>query len=301
MYPAGVTGLLPGSRSVFLTDTLLHNLNADEVEAIIAHEFGHIKYMHIPAYMVFTIGYLVFSSFIYAIILPFTEKYSISGVLSTLLGAIFAIIIFLVYFIFIFRYLSRRFERQADFYAISTISNPEVFKRALFKVASINHLPMQNSRFGGILRTHPSIYERLQFADRIMAGDPEVMKYGSLFFDFRKVTVVLFIAMIALWITDGNALFPPGEMHYELGRQYAMEGMFDNAIAEFRKAINNDPKNDNTFYALGLVYIEKDEIKNAEIELQKALQINPKNTSALNKLKQIQRELNKVGNKNNSR
>jgi Zn-dependent protease with chaperone function len=293
---AGVTGLLPGSRSVFLTDTLLHRLSADEIEAIIAHEFGHIKYMHIPAYMVFTIGYLVFTSFIYAIILPFTEKYAISGVLSTLLGAIFAIIIFLIYFIFIFRYLSRRFERQADFYAISTIGNPEVFKRALFKVASINHLPMQNSRFGNILRTHPSIYERLQFADRAMAGDPEVLKYGSLFFDFRKVTVVLFLAMIALWITDRNALFPPGEMHYELGRQYAMEGMYDDSIFEFRKAINNDPKNDHSFYALGLVYLERNEIKNAEIEFQKAIQINPKNALALNKLKQIQRELNKVRN-----
>ncbi|MDQ1328226.1 MAG: Tetratricopeptide repeat protein [Candidatus Poribacteria bacterium] len=285
---AGVTGLLPGSRSVFLTDSLLHNLNADEIEAIVAHEFGHIKYMHIPAYMVFTFGYLVFFSFIYALALPFTDKISISGVLSALVGAIFAIIIFLVYFIFIFRYLSRRFEKQADFYAISTISNPEVFKRALFKVASINHLPMQSSRFGSIFRTHPSIYERLQFADGAMAGDPEVLKYGRLFFDFRKVTVILLIAMIALWITDRNALFPPDEMHYELGRQYAMEGMFDDAIAEFRKAINNDPKNDNSFYALGLVYIEKDEIKNAEIEFQKALEINPKNTSAINKLKQIQ-------------
>jgi Zn-dependent protease with chaperone function len=294
---AGVTGLLPGSRSVFLTDTLLLNLNADEIEAIVAHEFGHIKYMHIPAYMVFTFGYLVFSAFIYALALPLTEKFSNSGVISTLLGSLFAIIIFLIYFIFIFRYLSRRFERQADFYAISTISNPEVFKKALFKVASINHLPMQSSRFGSILRTHPSIYERLQFADGAMTGDPEVLKYGSLFFDFRKVTVVLFIAMIALWVTDRNTLFPPGEMHYELGRQYAMEGMFDDAIAEFRKAINNDPKNDNSFYALGLVYIEKDEIKNAEIEFQKALEINPKNISALNKLKQIQRDLNKIKNK----
>jgi Tfp pilus assembly protein PilF len=75
--------------------------------------------------------------------------------------------------------------------------------------------------------------------------------------------------------------------------------MYDDAIVEFRKAINNDPKNDNTYYALGLVYLEKDDLKNAEIELQKAIQINPKNTLVFNKLKQIRRELNEIRTKNN--
>jgi len=298
---AGMVGVLPGSRSVFLTDSLLHNLDADEIEAIVAHEFGHIKYMHIPSYMVFTFGYLVFSSFIYALAIPITEKISISGILSAILGAIFTIIIFIIYFVFIFRYLSRKFEKQADLYAISVINNPEVFKRALFKVASINHLPMQNSRLSNIFRTHPSVYERLQFVDRAVSGDPKVLKYFHLFLDIRKATVLLFIAMLTIWLTGRDYLFPPSEMYYEKGRQYAIAGMLDDAIAEFYNAINSDPKSDNAFYALGLVYAEKGAIKNAEEEFQKAFEINPKNTAALDKLRQIQKNVNKIQSQNRNK
>lgn len=291
---AGMAGLLPGSRSVFLTDSLLHNLDADEIEAIIAHEFGHIKYMHIPAYVLFSFGYLVFFSFIYTLFLPITENISLGDSTSALLGALTTIIIFCVYFIFIFRYFSRKFERQADLYAISTTGNPEAFKRALFKVASINRMPLQSSRFGKIFRTHPSIYERLLFVDRAVAGNQKVLRYNQPLFDIRKATVVLIIAMLALWVTGKNSLFPPSDLHYEIGRQYAVEGMFDNAIAEFHRVISIDPKSDGAFYALGLIYTKKGKVKEAEIEFKKALEINPKNTMALEQLKQIQKNAQKT-------
>ncbi len=44
---AAVTGFLPALRCVFLTDGLLHRLRDDEVEAIVAHELGHVRRRHL--------------------------------------------------------------------------------------------------------------------------------------------------------------------------------------------------------------------------------------------------------------
>ena len=155
-------------------------------------------------------------------------------------------------------------------------------------------MPLQNPRFGKIFRTHPSIYERLLFVDRAVSGNQKVLRYNQPLFDVRKATIVLIIAMLALWVTGKNSLFPPSDLHYEIGRQYAVEGMFDNAIAEFHRVISIDPKSDGAFYALGLIYTKKGKVKEAEIEFKKALEINPKNTMALEQLKQIQKNTQKT-------
>ncbi len=287
---AGMAGLLPNSRFIFITSSLLDNLDADEIEAIVAHELGHIKYKHIPAYMVFSFGYLVFFTSLYAIFYPVISNIQFGAILSALLGALATISIFFIYFVFIFRYFSRRFERQADLYSIGVIDNPESFKSALLKVATINHSPIQIPRFAEIFRTHPSIYERLRLVDRAIVGDPDALRYANSIVDIRKATAVLAAFVFILAFTKRDFLFPPGEMHYEIGRQYAIEGMLDAAITEFNKAVSSDPKSLQAVYALGLLYEEKGAVDLAEKQFKKVLEINPKNDDAREKLRQIQIE-----------
>ena len=44
---AAVTGLLPSLRYVFLTDGLLALLRAEETQAVVAHELGHVRRRHL--------------------------------------------------------------------------------------------------------------------------------------------------------------------------------------------------------------------------------------------------------------
>ena len=284
---AGVAGLLPRSRYVFLTDSLLDNFTADEIETIVAHEFGHIKYRHVLSYLIFSFGYLAFYGFLYIRFIPVIEELNISNALIAFLGALMTIFAFYTYFIFIFRYLSRKFERQADLYAVDTTGKPEVFKSALIRLAAINYIPHQIPRLIELIRTHPSVYYRLQLIDRAADGDTEVLKYRQPVFNINKAAILVVMALLLLIAAEKDSLFPPAEVHYEIGRQYAIEGMTDEAIREFKEAARADPKSGGIHYALGILYAEKGVVEEAVKELKKELEINPKSTAARERLKKI--------------
>ncbi|MHB8954049.1 MAG: M48 family metalloprotease [Pirellulaceae bacterium] len=48
---AAVAGVLPSMRTIFMTDALVVHLRDDELEAVIAHELGHILRHHLPLRM----------------------------------------------------------------------------------------------------------------------------------------------------------------------------------------------------------------------------------------------------------
>jgi len=58
---AGVMGLLPKFRYILVTDSLLDILSKEELNAVMAHEIGHIKYKHILFYILFLLGYMALS------------------------------------------------------------------------------------------------------------------------------------------------------------------------------------------------------------------------------------------------
>jgi Zn-dependent protease with chaperone function len=47
VFNAAVAGLLPSARYIFMTDALLLYLRDDELEAVIAHELGHVRRHHL--------------------------------------------------------------------------------------------------------------------------------------------------------------------------------------------------------------------------------------------------------------
>jgi STE24 endopeptidase len=280
---AGMAGLLPKSRAIFVTDFLLSNYTLDEIETVIAHEFGHIKLAHIPAYVIFSFSYLSISGVLYGLFLPVLNRISSNDTFTALLGGIFTVVLFLIYFVIIFRFISRKFERQADIYAVQISGKPDAFKNALMKIAYVNQIMIKNPRIIRIFSTHPSIYERLEIIDERIAT-----KYNKTIFSAKGSFLFLLFALVALWLMGKDFILPPSELHYEIGRQYAIEGMIDDAISEFNNAVNLNPKSDDAVYALGLLYIEKGAIEEAKKQFLMALEINPKNKMAIKKLMQLQ-------------
>lgn len=284
---AGMAGLLPISRYVFLTKTLLADFSSDEIETVVAHEFGHIKHKHMLSYLVISLGYMVFYAFLYIQIMPTIERINLSGNMLAFFSAGVTLIAFYIYFIFIFRFLSRRFERQADLYAVDSTGKPEVFKSALVRLGHINYSPSRISRLIEIIRTHPSISRRLEFIDRAEWGYADAEKYRRPVFHLGRVSVLILLALALLFVTNKEIFIPSGDIHYEIGRQYAAEGMIDRAILEFKEAKRIDPKGEHIHYALGILYDKKGQTKKSIEELEITLKINPKNDSARKKLGQI--------------
>ena len=65
---AAVAGTHPWNRRIFLTDALLEYFTDDEVETVVAHELGHIRYKHIQTYMLFSLFYLLSYPFFYVFV-----------------------------------------------------------------------------------------------------------------------------------------------------------------------------------------------------------------------------------------
>ena len=130
MITAGVMGLVRRYRYILVTDALLTLLDPEEVDAVIAHEIGHVKRNHILFYLVFFVGYILFSYAIFDLIvyaIIYTEplyRFAIQSgasraVVTSTLITLVTIVVFLIYFRYIFGYFMRNFERQADCYVYS--------------------------------------------------------------------------------------------------------------------------------------------------------------------------------------
>jgi len=61
MITAGVMGLIKKFRYILITKGLLRHLEPEEVDAVIAHEIGHVKQKHLLFYLFFFIGFMLLS------------------------------------------------------------------------------------------------------------------------------------------------------------------------------------------------------------------------------------------------
>ena len=185
---AAVAGTFPWNRRIFLTDALLEYFTDEEIETVVAHELGHIRYRHIPTYMLFSLFYLLSYLFFYILVEePLVTYFRESQIVPTLCSLTFLI----VHFVFIFRYLSRRCEHQADLYAAVLTEKPEAFKNALMKLAVLNSVPKTIRRFFEIFNTHPSIYRRIDFINQWIEQNPAIQRYKSYLLEVKILIALL--------------------------------------------------------------------------------------------------------------
>ena len=185
---AAVAGTFPWNRRIFLTDALLEYFTDEEIETVVAHELGHIRYRHIPTYMLFSIFYLLSYLFFFVLVeQPLVDYFGESQILPTLCSLTFLI----VYFVFIFRYLSRRCEHQADLYAAALTEKPEEFKNALIKLAVLNSVPKSIRRFFEMFNTHPSIYRRVNFIDQWVEQNSAIQRYKNYLLEVKILIALL--------------------------------------------------------------------------------------------------------------
>ncbi len=174
MGNAAVMGLVPRVRYVMLSDLLLESMTDLQIQAVFAHELGHVKHRHLAWFILFfiTVGSCLFAL---AAVLEdhlslsdnWREAFDIGSMLTC--GAVLMVG---------YGFLSRWFERQADVYAARTLEitteapargfGALVFASALERVAVVNNIPMTAPNW-----THGSIQSRVRYIHHL-GRDPRV-------------------------------------------------------------------------------------------------------------------------------
>lgn len=167
---AAFTGLGKTKR-ILLGDTLLNNYSHDEIETVIAHELGHYKKKHIVKNLVIgtvisfltfyiiaqlhsvTIGWFNFNSLVKISALP----------IIILWGSIVGLVISPITNI-----ISRKFEYEADEYAVRSTNKKEAFIATLNKLTDQNLGDREpNPLVEWFFYSHPSIKKRVRAVENV--------------------------------------------------------------------------------------------------------------------------------------
>lgn len=158
------------TRRVVLGDNLLENMTTDEIVSIIAHEVGHYKHRHLWKNMLVGVAQQLVVFFILNIsIKEIFPQFLTSTRWNLSLFPVFVLSLGLLSGLFIGplnNALSRRFEAQADRYALKNIEEKKSFKTALAGLADRNLSNAYPEWWMKLLfYSHPPIGERLQMAE----------------------------------------------------------------------------------------------------------------------------------------
>jgi Zn-dependent protease with chaperone function len=154
-------------NNLWITDYLLKQLNVLEVDAIVAHELGHLKLKH-PEWLARIMIFGMIGGF-FGITLWLTQFDFLSAYVPPL-PVVMLLVMLVLYFV------ARQFEFSADRQAIRLTGNPEAFISALAKIHRLSLMPMQWGHWHEQLLTHPSTNRRLTAVARRYDITPERMK-----------------------------------------------------------------------------------------------------------------------------
>ena len=139
--------------TVGVTNSVLRHLSRREVDAVMAHEIGHLQARHPHGAKTRTLliiigANVVGSLFAWMINLQQSAALVFSGALALSSLAVF--------------FISRRNERQADAIGVGLTGDPEAFISGLSKLTRLSLEPMHTGMWGESLDTHPRTIRRFQ-------------------------------------------------------------------------------------------------------------------------------------------
>lgn len=164
---AAFTGMGKTKR-IILGDTLVNNFTEDEIETVFAHEMGHYTRKHIIKLVavstILTFGGLYLTALLYKSSLSyfgFTQIYEIAALpLLFLYLSLYSLVTSPITNI-----LSRKFEWEADTYALEVTRNNLAYISALEKLADQNLAEKEpNKIIEFLFHSHPSLSKRIEFA-----------------------------------------------------------------------------------------------------------------------------------------
>lgn len=170
---AAFTGLGKTKR-IILGDTLLEGYSKEEIETVIAHELGHYKHKHIVKNIfistIFSFLTLFLIAFFYEFSLSWFNFSDITQIAALPILSLWGMLIGLIQTP-ISNWISRKYEYEADEYAVRSTRNPNAFKETLKKLSDQN-LGDENPHpiVEWFFYSHPSIRNRILAINSISLG-----------------------------------------------------------------------------------------------------------------------------------
>lgn len=274
---AGVVGFLGRYRYLLITPALLQSLSEEELEAVVAHEIGHVKKHHLLLYILLFLGFaflvqlciepllglLLLTPWFYDFLLGYEGEPV--ALLAVLTGAPL-LIITLLYFRYVFGYFMRNFERQADHYSYRVMGGAAPLIGVFEKIA----------RLGGRKREAPcwhhfSLGQRIANLLECQGNDRLVERHN------RKIHT----ALAGYLLTIGAALFltiQAGDLIQidSAGRLIAEEVILEK--------IESDPNNPLWHRFHGDLLTSRGQYGQAIRAFERSLALYPDNPETLNNL-----------------
>jgi STE24 endopeptidase len=170
-----VTGV-GSARRILLTDTLIHSLTEDEVDAIVAHELGHCALHHVRARLL--LQSLIFVAIFYVIglavryqLVMFADGNGSWNDLTLVPGFLFYWICAYIYGNVLLAMLSRKQERAADLYSWTLMGRSGPFITAMRKLTELNLIVFDKKSEWRFM--HPATSDRIAAAEQFAKAHGE--------------------------------------------------------------------------------------------------------------------------------
>jgi len=277
MITAGVMGLVKKFRYILVTNALLQMLEPEEIDAVIAHEIGHIKKKHLLFYLLFFVGYMIisyatFNLLVYSIVFSETIYRLITSTglnqttVTTSIFSLAIITVFLIYFRFIFGYFMRNFERQADTYVYALFDSAGPLISTFEKIAETSGHPSDKPNWH-----HFSIRKRINYLKKCEADRTWITRHDNKI----KKSIAAYLVGIALICGIGyNLNF--GEAGKKLNTHF-----FEKIL---QRELKKTPDNPLLYTTLGDLYFSNKNYTETIKAYEQSLRLDPDNPYALNNL-----------------
>lgn len=274
---AGVMGFIKSFRYLLITPALINALTADELEAVIAHEVGHVKKRHLQLYLLIFLGFgLLTQLFTY----PFLSLIANSDLFYTLIhfsakepgnalafaSTVPMFLLTIIYFRFVMGFFMRNFERQADLYALQAMKSSapiiQVFEKISWLSGNIRDLPSWH---------HFSISQRIDCLRQCSVNPNLIQRHDQKVRFFLLGLLLLFsLSAFLLWKAPTNEISGSSREKF--------------AVAVIANKIKQDPQNQTLHQLLGDLQYSRKKYKETIQAYDECLRLAPDNYEVLNNL-----------------
>jgi Zn-dependent protease with chaperone function len=277
MITAGVMGLIKKFRYILVTPSLLRILEPAEIDAVVAHEIGHVKRKHLVFYLLFFVGYMLLSYVTFDILLfgiiyaePVYWLINKTGfdqtTIFSILFSLVIIIVFLIYFRFIFGFYMRNFERQADIFVYTLFDSAKPLISTLEKIVTTSGQSADRPNWH-----HFSIQERIDYLKKCEGDRHWIRRHNR---KVKKSIGIFFVGMLLI-----------GVIGYQLNLGVIGDKLNQSFLEKvIARELQKSPDNPNLYRLLGDLYYNRKDYEGVKYAYEKAIELRLHDPHVLNNL-----------------
>jgi len=271
-------GMTRGSRYLLLTPALLAALSPTELEAVLAHEVGHLKKFHLLLYLLLFLGFgillqlglqpliygLLNSQFFYEMLFSLESK---PETLLTVLTGLPMVVLALLYFRFVFGFFMRNFERQADLYAYRVIGRVEPLVAVFEKIAWLSGHGREQPSWH-----HFGLGQRIDYLEACQAGEKKAAWHEFKVYSCLGAYFLFLILMAPLAWQFGDYLSSTARPGAKFAEKF------------IQRQLTKEPANPLWLHLQGDLLVDRKRYGEAEAAYERSLALRGDDPEVLNNL-----------------